>query len=232
LLVAEDNRVNQVVARRHLERMGHEVVVVDDGQQAVDLTARERFDVVLMDVAMPVMGGLDATAMIRQRERGTTTHLRIMGLTAHAMQGDRERCLEAGMDDYATKPIDPTTLREALQRISGSCIDLAPLRTALCDEDLLRDLAQQFCEAGKIDLVELKEALLRSDLNLVVRLAHRLAGGASEFRASLAVSACREVERLAHAGDPPSTLSAIDVATLRLNEVFRALEAELSVIGG
>ncbi len=119
VLVAEDNRVNQMVVRRYLERMGHGVTMVENGRLAVELTARERFDAVLMDVQMPEMGGFEATAAIREREQATGGHLPIVGLTAHAMQGDRERCLESGMDDYLTKPIDGPALSAILQRVTA-----------------------------------------------------------------------------------------------------------------
>jgi CheY-like chemotaxis protein len=228
ILLAEDNRVNQVVARRHLERLGHEVVVVENGALAVELSAREHFDVILMDVQMPVMGGFEATAAIRERERGSPMHLSIVGLTAHAMQGDRERCLEAGMDDYATKPIDSATLRATLARVvRDGHIDLTALRAALGDDELLRELAHQFCDSGRTDLALAREAQLQGNLSEVFRLAHRLAGGASEFRAKPAVAACREMERLAHEGDSPAVPAAIDQVAIRLGEVFKALEAEL-----
>ena len=110
VLVAEDTEVNQRVVMRMLTRRGHNVTVVSDGQEALDALAREPFDLVLMDVQMPVMGGFEATAEIRARELGTGGHTRIVAMTAHAMTGDRERCVAAGMDDYLSKPIDPRLL--------------------------------------------------------------------------------------------------------------------------
>ncbi|MGE4055601.1 MAG: response regulator, partial [Vicinamibacterales bacterium] len=107
---AEDNVVNQKVAAGLLTNRGHEVTVVASGIEAVEATAREHFDLVLMDVQMPVMGGFEATAVIRERERATGEHVRIVAMTAHAMTGDRERCLQAGMDGYLSKPIDPQKL--------------------------------------------------------------------------------------------------------------------------
>jgi len=115
VLVAEDNLVNQRVAAGLLTRRGHEVTVVGSGLEAVQATADERFDLVLMDVQMPGMGGFEATAAIRERERSTGAHLRIVAMTAHAMTGDRERCLAAGMDGYLSKPIDPLKLYELVE---------------------------------------------------------------------------------------------------------------------
>jgi CheY-like chemotaxis protein len=111
VLLAEDNIVNQRVAVGLLERRGHHVTVVENGREAVDAVEREQFDIVLMDLQMPVMGGLEATKAIRERERDTSRdHLRIVAMTAHAMSGDRERCLAAGMDGYLSKPTESRTL--------------------------------------------------------------------------------------------------------------------------
>ena len=110
VLVAEDTVVNQRVVMRMLTKRGHIVTVVSDGQEALDALARETFDLVLMDVQMPVMGGFEATAAIRAFEQKTGAHTRIVAMTAHAMTGDRERCFAAGMDGYLSKPIDPRLL--------------------------------------------------------------------------------------------------------------------------
>jgi CheY-like chemotaxis protein len=114
ILLAEDNAVNQKLAALLLRREGHDVTVVGDGNEAVRAVARDSFDVVLMDLQMPQMDGFEATAAIRAAERGTGRHMRIVALTAHAMKDDRDKCLESGMDDYLTKPIDPARLRDAL----------------------------------------------------------------------------------------------------------------------
>ncbi|MBV9156736.1 MAG: response regulator [Acidobacteriaceae bacterium] len=110
VLLAEDNLVNQKLAVRLLEKQGHTVVVANNGQEAVQALDRERFDLVLMDVQMPIMDGFEATAMIRKKEKEKSEHTRIVAVTAYAMKGDRERCLEAGMDGYICKPIDPKEL--------------------------------------------------------------------------------------------------------------------------
>jgi PAS domain S-box-containing protein len=119
VLVAEDTPVNQRLAQRLLERLGHTCVVVADGKAAVEAYARERFDLVLMDVQMPIMSGFEATAGIRDLERREGRRCFIVALTAHAMQGYRERCLEAGMDDYLSKPVRRPDLLSLLDRIAS-----------------------------------------------------------------------------------------------------------------
>jgi CheY-like chemotaxis protein len=116
ILLAEDNSVNQRVACAMLAKRGHHVTVVDDGRQAVEAALTGTFDLVLMDVQMPEMSGFEATAAIRSHERGTRQHLPIVAMTAHAMSGDRQRCLDAGMDDYLTKPITIRALIDVVER--------------------------------------------------------------------------------------------------------------------
>ena len=117
VLLAEDNAVNRKVAVRLLEKRGHTVVAVEDGRQALRALDGERFDVALMDVQMPEMDGFEATAAVRARERVEGGHLPIVALTAYAMKGDRERCLEAGMDAYVAKPVNADELFATLERL-------------------------------------------------------------------------------------------------------------------
>ncbi len=120
ILLAEDNPVNQILAVRILEKWGHSVCVVPDGVQALDALEREPFDVVLMDVQMPEMGGIEAAGRIREQERATGNHVPVIAMTAHAMEGDRERCIGAGMDGYISKPISPKELAALLAKIAVS----------------------------------------------------------------------------------------------------------------
>jgi CheY-like chemotaxis protein len=119
ILVAEDNPVNQQVAVLLLKKEGHSVVVVSNGAEAVDASALEPFDLILMDVQMPVMDGYEATRAIREREERTNQHTPIVALTAHATKGERETCVQAGMDDYLSKPIRTRELHEMVVRWSG-----------------------------------------------------------------------------------------------------------------
>jgi CheY-like chemotaxis protein len=124
ILVAEDNAVNQAVILRMLGKMGHSSVLARTGNEALALAFSQKFDLVFMDVQMPEMDGLAATEAIRERERSTGTHLVIFAMTAHAMKGDRERCLQAGMDGYITKPIRFSDIEKILS--SFSAIQSAP----------------------------------------------------------------------------------------------------------
>jgi CheY-like chemotaxis protein len=115
ILLAEDNVVNQRLASRLLEKRGHSVVLAGNGREALEALEKESFDLVLMDVQMPEMDGMEATAAIRKVEKRTGGHVAVIALTAHAMKGDREKCLAAGMDGYLTKPIRPQELDDALE---------------------------------------------------------------------------------------------------------------------
>ncbi|MCR4396273.1 MAG: response regulator, partial [Candidatus Saccharicenans sp.] len=116
ILLAEDNPVNQKVAIHLLQKKGHRVTVAENGRQALEFLEKEKFDLVLMDVQMPEMDGFEATRQIRQQEKASGEHLPIVAMTAHAMKGDREKCLEAGMDDYVAKPLYPEQLYRAIER--------------------------------------------------------------------------------------------------------------------
>jgi len=116
VLVVEDNPVNQRLTSRLLEKRGHRVTVTANGREAVESVEKQTFDLILMDVQMPEMDGFEATAVIREREKRNSAHTPIIALTAHAMKGDQERCLAAGMDGYLTKPIRSQELDEVLEK--------------------------------------------------------------------------------------------------------------------
>jgi CheY-like chemotaxis protein len=120
--VAEDNPVNRKVAEHLLQRRGHEAVIAVNGREAVDALAGGRFDLVLMDLQMPIMDGFEATAAIRARERASGARMPIIALTAHAMEGDRQRCLDADMDGYISKPITGAKLFEVIDRVMAAAM--------------------------------------------------------------------------------------------------------------
>jgi two-component system sensor histidine kinase/response regulator len=117
VLLAEDNTVNQILAARLLEKLGHKVVIAGNGKAALNALEAQSFDLVMMDVQMPELDGFAATVAIRAKEQMTKVHLPIIALTANAMTGDRELCLKAGMDDYIVKPINPALLKTTIERV-------------------------------------------------------------------------------------------------------------------
>jgi signal transduction histidine kinase/CheY-like chemotaxis protein len=215
VLLAEDNATNQMLAVTLLEREGHTVEVVGTGREALAALERQAFDVVLMDVQMPEMDGFEATAFIRSRERGTGRHLPVIALTAHAMKGDRERCLQAGMDDYVTKPLQARQLWRALHdRVPGiragpspeegaeGALDRAALVARLGGrEDSLRKIAPVFLEESARLLAEMGEAIGGGDAPRLKRAAHSLKGAVAIFGDAEATEAARRLEAMGQAGD-------------------------------
>jgi len=226
VLLAEDNIVNQRVAIGLLTRRGHQVTVVENGQEALDTVSKERFDIVLMDLQMPVMGGLEATIAIRERERELSTErVRIVAMTAHAMTGDRERCLAAGMDGYLAKPTESRVLfaevEEATDTASpASPIDEADLVARLQgDAELAAEIVRLFAEECPALLDGIRKAMDERDAIAVRRAAHTLKGAAATAAAGGLAEAAALLEVLAAEGD----LDALDGAWLRLSEEAAAL---------
>jgi CheY-like chemotaxis protein len=130
VLVAEDNRVNQLLIEKLLVREDHDVTIVSNGREALDALESLRFDVVLMDVQMPEMDGFEAVSRWRERESSGRVRVPVVAMTAHAMSGDRERCLEAGMDAYVSKPIQPAKLFDAIEDAISSARDFGKIPAA------------------------------------------------------------------------------------------------------
>jgi PAS domain S-box-containing protein len=234
ILVAEDNAVNQMLIVRLLEKMGHAPVLANNGQEAVALYDARPFDVALMDVQMPIMDGLAASAAIRQREARNAgrPRLPIMALTAFAMRGDRERCLDAGMDDYLTKPIKPEDLSEALRRISrdgrpapaaASPADVrettafdsaAALNYVGGDRELLDELLTIFTQDAPIRLEAIRRALAANgDSTELIREAHTLKGSLKVIGAMPAARLAQDLEEIARSGqrdDAGKTAAALE----------------------
>jgi len=218
ILLAEDNPVNQTVAARILEKRGHAVVVVGNGREAVaalEPGAAEPFDVVLMDVQMPEMDGLDATAAIRARE-GAGAHVPIVAMTAHAMEGDRERCLDAGMDGYVTKPVEAERLVEAVESAVGRFDPLAAAKRLGGDPRLLRELLELFLTDCPRMMSEIRKAIDASDAPALRHAAHALKGSVANFAAPRPVDAARRLERIG-----------LDGNLAEAAKVFAELEAAL-----
>jgi two-component system, sensor histidine kinase and response regulator len=210
ILLVEDNVVNQRVADGLLTRRGHHVTLAQDGSEALARLDQGTFDLVLMDLQMPVMGGLDATIAIRKRERATGQHMRIVAMTAHAMNSDRERCLAAGMDGYLSKPIDPPMLFAVVEQDSGGVVgapvavakpvvfDENALRNRLSgDDELMSDVIRMFLEDLPVRLAKINEAVSAGNADALRNEAHALKGAAASLSALGLFEAAHVLERVA-----------------------------------
>ena len=240
ILLAEDNAVNQTLAIRLLEKGGHSVVLAVNGREAVETWKRERFDLILMDVQMPEMGGFEATAAIRHAELGGVMHIPIVAMTARAMAGDRESCLEAGMDAYVAKPISAVELVTAIESVvSGrptvkeervSPTERPPLdRPALLERyaehhDLLFEIADLFAAQAPSWLAAMDDAVVRGDAGALASAAHALRGSAANFMATETVDAALCLETAAGKGDLILARDAVD----RLKKNVERLRRELT----
>jgi CheY-like chemotaxis protein/HPt (histidine-containing phosphotransfer) domain-containing protein len=235
--VAEDQPVNWMLIERMLAKRGHRAFNVPDGKRLLTLLGREHIDLVLMDCQMPVLDGYDATREIRRREAAAgRPRLPIVAMTAHAMEGDRELCLSAGMDDYMAKPITAQMLERVLDRwlpTNASAPELAPDRIAelrgLFSGDELRrmleDLRLELSAAGR----RAAEAAESGDLATVVSAAHNVKGSARLVGAEALGHAAEALERLARDTDDPSELggSLAELGT----QLERASEAIAALAG-
>ena len=217
ILLAEDNEVNQRLAIILLGRMGHKVTLANNGREAVEKFASATFDLVLMDVQMPEMDGLEATSAIRQSEiSGGKPRTPIVALTAHALKGDRERCMEAGMDGYLSKPLDEAALLRTLQGVETGQASAVPSVTEADDQPPINEIEllnrvgnrQDVCEIAKIfvarypgQLERLSEACASGNIRVLAQEAHSLKGSLLLLSAAPAAELAR---RLEHAGDEGS----------------------------
>ncbi len=219
ILVAEDNSVNQKLALAVLKKQGHKVEIATTGREAVEAAERQAFDVVLMDVQMPEMDGMEATAEIRRREQKKDRRVPIIAMTAHAMKGDRERCLEVGMDAYVSKPIQTQELFSAIARlVPGTRAawrheeqPAEPENCAILDEsealarvggdrDLLKSLTEVFFDSYPAQLTQMREAVEGNEAPKVYRLAHTLVGAIGIFGAPSALEAALRLEAMGREG--------------------------------
>ncbi len=226
VLVVEDGHVNQLVSARMLEKRGHLVTLASSGQEAIDFFNSEPFDAILMDVQMPGMNGFEATAAIREIEKKSGEHVRIIAMTANAMKGDREDCLVAGMDDYIAKPLRSVELFQVLEKNSRRSIvqepeqpftrveaasvrppvesvpfDLAIFRESAGDEKLMRKLIAIFPEDTQKYLKKAEKALAAGKTKPLYEAAHSLKGMLGVYAADKALRLASELSEYAHAGD-------------------------------
>jgi two-component system, sensor histidine kinase and response regulator len=237
ILLAEDNAVNQKFVVHILQKRGHNLRVVSNGREALAALEEGGFDLVLMDVQMPEMGGFEATAEIRRRERLSGEHLPVIAMTAHAMKGDRERCLEAGMDDYISKPIQASRLFELIECVVGdnNSIDLLSAAGSFdpqqaCeriggDEELLHELVRVFVEEWPRWRQELTEAIAGGDLTRARRLGHTVKGALGHFALPAAESAALRLETLPAECNLAEAEQAFGQLAAEIDRVLPQLEA-------
>jgi signal transduction histidine kinase/CheY-like chemotaxis protein len=248
VLLAEDNAVNQTLAVILLQKEGHRVVVAGNGREALDALDRQPFDLVLMDVQMPELDGLEATAALRRKERATGTHVPVIAMTAHAMKGDRERCLQAGMDGYVSKPIQPQELWEAIGFLvpvsrtraaaeappapaagltAGDVFDReAVLKRVGGSTELLQEIVKLFLDECPRLLGEVHEAVARRDADRLHRAAHALKGTVANFKAPAVFDAALRLEVMGRSGQLDGSAEACRTLEGEIERLERAL-AEL-----
>lgn len=240
VLLAEDNPVNQKLAVALLQKQGHSVNVATNGHEALALLPQQEFDLVLMDVQMPELDGLETTRRIRAREEGTGRHVPILAMTAYAMPGDRQRCLAAGMDGYLSKPIrsqelyaalagvlpDPETLAPEVAPVPNEQLNrAAALEQVGGDARLLGELAGIFLEHYPGWMQDLRQAIAAGNATAVRRIGHTLKGALVQLGATAACDEASKAEASASSGDMPAAEEARARLEATLERLRPALEA-------
>ena len=242
ILLAEDNLVNQKLAVRLLENRGHAVTVVDNGREAVDMTEKRTFDLVLMDVQMPEMDGISATTNIRAREKVTQHYQPIVAMTALVMQGDRDRCLGAQMDGYLSKPLRPAELDDVLDLYSArkhaipqssptqtrhtlSAVDGNELLERV-DGDLtfIAELSEIFRDEYPRQIQTVSTSIAHSDADGLKRNAHALKGALANLSAKHAATLAASLERLGTYRDLATAQALLDELEKELPRVVASLD--------
>jgi CheY-like chemotaxis protein len=229
ILVADDNAVNCTVVKHLLEKLGHIVLAVADGQQVLNALERDRFDLVLMDLQMPEMDGLEATRAIRGAEGDSGRHLPIIALTAHALKGDRERCLAAGMDGYVSKPVQTSELLAAIEALAPQrrapepeTEDRVTLRHIGDDPERLLDVVTFLQQDNRRLLQEIRDGVLRGEARTVQRAAHRLKGSLGLLGTATgdaAGAAAATLEAMCRAGDLRAAVEVLTDLEARVTDV-------------
>ena len=241
ILLAEDNAVNQKLAVRLLEKRGHHVAVVCNGRDALSALETECFDLVLMDLQMPEMDGLEATRLLREKERESEQRQLVIAMTALVMKGDRERCIAAGIDGYLSKPIRPQELDEALDnyfsRASEGAPDAGPAEPAEAsvlaaelleridgDLSLLSELLELFRGDYLGQIRTLREAIRNQDAATLHRVGHALKGALGNLSAPIAARIAGELESIGKSGETTLAGNKVDELDHEAGRVIQALE--------
>jgi PAS domain S-box-containing protein len=242
ILVVEDNIVNQRLAEHLLRGKGHVVTMASNGREALEILERQGFDLALVDVQMPEMDGLQLTGVIRDKEKVTGTHLPIIAMTAYAMKGDRERCLEAGMDNYVPKPINSRQLFEIIDGVRSAALKVSADGESvnsqeILDEsaflarfegepELLRDVVNLFLDDCPKLLDGIRGAVERGDAGGLERAAHKLKGTVANFSARASYDAALRLEvmgREGHLEQAPESLGRLESALEELSPALLRL---------
>jgi signal transduction histidine kinase/CheY-like chemotaxis protein len=241
ILLAEDNPINQRLATHLLVKRGHQVTVTTNGKEALAALAERAYDLVLMDIQMPEMDGLEATRAVREREKITGAHQQVVAMTALAMKGDRERCIEAGMDGYLSKPIRQQELEKLLENyterkrpgilaaatpsVQKLSVDAAELLERVDgDYSFITELAELFRKDYPLHLRTAREALSRQDSPAVEKASHTLRGALVNLAAGPASRIAQDLEGMARSGDLTHAGPALQQLEEELNRVMIQLE--------
>ena len=242
VLLVEDNAINQKLAVTLLERWGHVVTVAGDGSAALERVASQRFDLVLMDMMMPVMNGIEATVEIRRREKGGK-RIPIIAMTANAMESDREMCIEAGMDDYLSKPIRSQALQDMLSRFQGSTPSRDSLETVAgraishaldmrfdyaagvqaMDPEIREIIAEPFLQQWPLDWRKLTDAMASGDWRSVMHVAHALKGTLGLFGAEPARDFAARLEAKAQRSEADGIAELVEMMRAEVEHLLREI---------
>jgi len=261
ILLAEDNLINQTLATKLLETRGHRVTQASNGKEAVEAFKNGDFDLILMDIQMPEMDGFEATREIRKLEtcdpqqspiinhQSSIHSIPIIAMTAHAMTGDREKCIDAGMDDYVSKPIKPEALYSVINKVarksqsekeqkrtqplqgsktySPKTFDLSgAMETVLGNEDLFREIAGMFIETCPDYIARIKKGIAGNDAGILEREAHSLKGTVGNFGAKEAYAVAHRLEKLGEEGEMATAAGELSNLESALNE----LASEMKIV--
>jgi CheY-like chemotaxis protein len=252
ILVVDDNTINQRVAVRILQQLGYQPDVAGNGREALDALDGKPFDLILMDVMMPEMDGLEATRVLRKRQdnrayKNYQARIVIVAVTAHAMQGDREKCISAGMDDYLSKPIRPKDVRDLIERWGGKISateNKTPTAAVLPDlgatgipvdmdrlldltdgnDDSLRELVEMYFKQTTNQFEQLQSAVAAPDADAMRRVAHSCAGASATLGMTHLVPRLRELEKLGASGTVAGANEILEVASREYQRIKEFLK--------
>ena len=225
ILVVDDNAVNQKLVSVLLKKLGHRTTIATNGGTALRALKKRAYDVVLMDIQMPGMGGLEVISKIREQERRTCQHIPVIAMSAHAMTSDRERALQAGMDDYLTKPIRPEELRRALERQAPMVLDIATLLDGIGgDRKLLVELVRLFLADAPKSIARIERAIARGDLKRLKEAAHALKGSVGNFDSGRTLEAVRRLEAVARDSQLADAAAAFAAVKIEIACLIQALK--------